>query len=222
MSLAIRPAATSVLGVKWSEEFSRGRVGVRKNQGTIYETADDKIQFLGPIARFPGTDLVKIEYPRVNCTTAFTASAWLQNLVDNDYWHYFMTQSSENNWWNDLEWIMRFKISGGYIGPVLNVSGALVSCVLTGWSYAATGNRFLMTATWESGDYLRLYLNAVPVKTSTATASGVINNAGQLLRLGYPDSSAKFFKGDIEKPFVDNRRWSADEIRAYYEKNLFR
>jgi len=212
MSLALRPPRTSALGVSWSESFRRGRLGVRKNQGTI----NGVVPIVGAAARFDGNTANYISYPHLTTrgVTGITvgarvkdAAALLQCVVG---------QIRSTAWPANVEFQLYINANGTWGFTIHNGAGSQAR----GTTGVLTGDD-LIIGTWTSGGPISMYQNGELDPNSGGVYAGSLNDAVQELTVGRRAIAELPADCDIEDPFVEFRCWSATEIRNYFRRSSF-
>jgi len=216
MSLAIRPPRRSALGVTWCEDFRRGRLGVRKNQGTIMQTPPSVVGFDGKWASFPGDADVLIQYPQLRTAgrTAFTAACRTRGVTIVDHQALICMYGAVGG---D---VFLFDL-GSNSKPALHIaiSGVTrwVEGAVTDWTVEHD-----VLVTWSTGDYIRMYVDGLLSDVSGAAYAGAMDEVAQPLRLGVRNSDDYPLDGDMADPLVDlTRAWSAAEVMAYHNRSTF-
>jgi len=220
MSMAIRSPRQSAMGVRWTEDFRRGRDGVRRNQGDIAEVAPDYIGFEGKWVRFTEGNS-RILYPRLNLlgVAAITFGARFEKFVSTGTNQYAFCQGNAAAWPTGVGFIMVFSPHTTRIDCGVQIAGAYKNAAVTTWTEWT--DEFSVVCTWESGDYVRLYGNGEQIKESNLTA-GVLVDAGNNVSIGGDDNLSNDAEGSVADPFVDlGRAWTADEILAWHNRSLF-
>lgn len=211
MSLSIHPARRSALGVTWCEDFSRGRLGVRKNGGIVtgapvlsgewmsLDGAADYITY--PRARM-GCDSLTVSISIRNCTTAG--------------WGWIITQYGGVG---ARDFGMQIRGTDGAIYIYMFISGTARNAHTT-LATLLTGTHDLV-ATWATGDRIRLYDNGVQIAQSGAAYAGTIDDVAPDLVLGAASGGAVMSAVELAEPIIDRRQWSAAEVLAHYNRSLF-
>jgi len=80
-----------------------------------------------------------------------------------------------------------------------------------------------VAGTWESGSYVRIYVDGELQASSAATHSGsiVVSDSVKDFAIGAWYNGGQPFPGQMRSPNVFSTALSADEINAYYEKSMF-
>lgn len=123
-----------------------------------------------------------------------------------------LTTITDWNWiiWINWTWqymhfqVSNWNISAYFYWPALNLSS---STTLT----AGVDYRIALTLT---GGVAKLYINWNLDTTSTWSASNLILSS--TVYVWYVFSSARYFGGIIDELIIDNRVWSASEIKRHY------
>jgi hypothetical protein len=219
VSVAIRSPRRSALGVTWCEDFSRGRLGVVKNQGVITEVAPNVIGFDGRWARFPNNVAARLAYPHVNvqAQTSITFGCRVSSLGSSV---------------GAVQALMGQQNPGATAGFTFYVNQAVTSIrsdiVISGLNRAVLFSPTTITketsviVTWTSGDYIRMIVNGELAALSGATFAGSITDDGTLpLYVGSFNATLYPVNGSISEPFIARRAFSASEARAWHNRSLF-
>lgn len=72
---------------------------------------------------------------------------------------------------------------------------------------------------FKNGDYVRLYLNGQSKETSAGTATGNLRGATNNMWIGRQETFSRYYQGNIDELFIENRAWSAQDVRRYYNQS---
>jgi Concanavalin A-like lectin/glucanases superfamily/Pectate lyase superfamily protein/Divergent InlB B-repeat domain len=78
------------------------------------------------------------------------------------------------------------------------------------------GNWHLFTATWRTGDVIKIYVDGALDTNSLTTLSGTINSQTGGMTIGAGSSSTYFFNGTLDDVRIYNRALAANEIQNIY------
>lgn len=78
----------------------------------------------------------------------------------------------------------------------------------------------LLTFTWEGTISRKLYLNGVLKVTKTSSLANPDDNG---LKFGVTENDGTFFAGNLDEVIVENRAWTAEQVKKYhtYSKGRF-
>jgi len=216
--MAIRPPRRSALGVTWCEDFRRGRLGVRKNQGVIYQSAVRFVNIEGKWARFPADTAARIEYPTVRTTgvTAITFGCWIRD-VQSAGWCTPMCQATAINAAREFHFLAN--PGTDTIRFAVGVSGTerYASDTITDWA-----SKHMLVTTWQTGDSIRSYIDGQPGATAGPYAGSVTDSGWNLTFGGLVGGGGYTLDGQVADPFVlMGRAMSAAEIQDLYRRSTF-
>ncbi len=218
MSLGVEVPRRSALGVTWAEDFSRGRLGVRKNQGAIIEAAGNPIGFVGPWADFPGNVGSYIQYPHLITVghTAVTVLCWLR-FSDTAVGQAYVAQY---DFGGTGSFILHSVVAKN--GSFYAVIGGTIRAINTTMALDTLTGDILLAGRWSSGSSVDIFVNGELDNQTAGTYVGTLSDSGYALRVGNSQDGLRPSGSMQRDAIVDlNRAWSDDEIRDYYRRSIF-
>jgi hypothetical protein len=203
--------------VAWTEDFLRGRLGVRKNGGTINETPPNVINFRGKWTVFPNSLNAYIQYPPLHVLYQPGLTVAATMLVPTGAsTGTAISQYDGAAYPANLQYILSVTPATPIVRSIFNISGsgriADVAIPLD--------EEFRILVTWTTGGPILTYIDGVDQTAAPVNYAGAIGGTVQPLILGRRvDGSA--YEGMLADPLVEFRGYSPDEALADFDRSTF-
>jgi hypothetical protein len=206
--LAIRPPRLTALGLKWTEDFRRGVLGVEKNQGVI----NGAVEIDGRWARFTEQSSKHIDYPPliIDGVTQFTIGCWIRDyettVFNANFFGHSKDQFSEEMTIGATgAGALRARVNSNNVTDTSGIN-------LAGEHLVVFQNHVAVAA--------KFYIDGEEVSSHSGEAA-ISLISGSKLVVGSTGGGQWPMKGRVADPFIILNTLTADEHRELYARSLY-